>query len=557
MKTLLLILAILFQDDNLTRAIMLLTGATDPSELEVTEIEHYETLASRPVLLNGRSSGELVSSGLMTRYQAASLSDYRKSHGDVLSVEELSLIDGFNAETARSLALFLDFRPSARKDSVRVRSDLTLKGSWKDKDLSFGGKYLMSREGRGSVGVAFRSLYDGSKSGSFHLSGRTSRVRYVAGDMNARFGEGLLSWTGFEMSSLSSLSSFSHRPSGLSPVTSYSGTGTLRGLGGEASFGRFTVSTVLSFEGLKERMEGGKGEVSLLALGNCTWCGRKGEGGISISSKGRLSVDGRCNYRGVALFGEAALDWKVKTGAFRGGTILPLGEHFKTGLQLNIMPSAYSGKKYGEYSGSLGLDYTDGVYVKTTGNGGTVSSEVRNKGTLTLSVSLLPYPVKDPDRRRLKAVATWNSRLSPLLQLSVRSALTLRNFSPWNRIDSRADLTLSDGPLLSRIRGNLVFAGSASGFLSYIEGGYRPGKDSYYLRATVFRSDTWDSRLYSYERDAPGSFSVPAYWGRGCAFSAYSKKEAGKWKFYLRLSYVMKKEKPGSAELKFQVARTF
>lgn len=34
-------------------------------------------------------------------------------------------------------------------------------------------------------------------------------------------------------------------------------------------------------------------------------------------------------------------------------------------------------------------------------------------------------------------------------------------------------------------------------------------------RATLFRADNWDNRLFLYERDLPNSFSVPSFWGRG------------------------------------------
>ena len=33
--------------------------------------------------------------------------------------------------------------------------------------------------------------------------------------------------------------------------------------------------------------------------------------------------------------------------------------------------------------------------------------------------------------------------------------------------------------------------------------------------------DDWDDRIYVYERDAPGSFSVPARYGRGWSASLY------------------------------------
>ena len=77
--------------------------------------------------------------------------------------------------------------------------------------------------------------------------------------------------------------------------------------------------------------------------------------------------------------------------------------------------------------------------------------------------------------------------------------------------------------------------------LTYLEVGRKTEKLSAYLRGTLFLVDNWDDRIYSYERDAPGSFTVPAYYGRGVAFSAVGGYKFRPWKrktlkLYLRVS---------------------
>ena len=57
--------------------------------------------------------------------------------------------------------------------------------------------------------------------------------------------------------------------------------------------------------------------------------------------------------------------------------------------------------------------------------------------------------------------------------------------------------------------------------LAYVESGYIDSSKALYLRGTVFFADTWKSRLYAYERDAPENFSVPAYYGRGYSLAMY------------------------------------
>ena len=46
-----------------------------------------------------------------------------------------------------------------------------------------------------------------------------------------------------------------------------------------------------------------------------------------------------------------------------------------------------------------------------------------------------------------------------------------------------------------------------------------------YLRGTLFFIDEWDDRIYAYERDAPGSFNVPAYYGRGYSLSLVARQK--------------------------------
>ena len=80
-----------------------------------------------------------------------------------------------------------------------------------------------------------------------------------------------------------------------------------------------------------------------------------------------------------------------------------------------------------------------------------------------------------------------------------------------------------------------------------------------YLRCGIFKADDWADRIYVYERDAPGSFNVPAYYGRGIWTSGYvSWRFAGWGSLYVRSSYVSypmmrEKKKPGKAELKLML----
>ena len=91
------------------KEILALTGASAIEELDEGEYERLEALLSRPLSLNAASLTRLQSCGLFTRFQALSLSDYRRRNGDIRSATELGLIDGFSPESAAALAPFLSF----------------------------------------------------------------------------------------------------------------------------------------------------------------------------------------------------------------------------------------------------------------------------------------------------------------------------------------------------------------------------------------------------------------------------------------------------------------
>jgi hypothetical protein len=79
------------------------------------------------------------------------------------------------------------------------------------------------------------------------------------------------------------------------------------------------------------------------------------------------------------------------------------------------------------------------------------------------------------------------------------------------------------------------------------------------MKQSVFIVDNWDDRIYAYEYDVPGSFNVPAYYGRGVWIaSMLSWKVSRLIRLYARASYISypfmsdEKKKPGKAELKLQ-----
>ena len=252
------------------------------------------------------------------------------------------------------------------------------------------------------------------------------------------------------------------------------------------------------------------------------------------------SLDGRLGIRGVDLFGEAAWNWKTFAGV--AGSLFPMGEHWKGALQLRAIPSAYSAKKNGEYGAAAGISFL---------------SDARTfKSSLTVDAALLPKPATDTGRRQVASTGllSWNAGERWLFES--RLVYRYRNYED-DRADVRVDATWTREVWTIKGRLNGVHDGGF-GLLGYLEGGWKPPGGTGWIRFTAFSTSGWQSRIYSYERDAPGNFTVPACYGTGCSVMALAqwKRRIRKTnlKLYLRGSYRWQKEKPGVAGLKVQLA---
>ena len=507
------------QTDEVVRAALYLTGADTPEALDDRLVDELESFRTRPLPVNRASKARLLDSGLLTPYQVAALYEYRSLSGDVLSFAELERVDGFGKEAVAALRPFLSLESArhpgeAVRDTLLFRHSALLRATLKD----VGAKYRLTA-GNWEAAGAWKG-----RDGTFYGVYRLPKGKILIGDYNVRYGQGLAFWSAFQLAGLSTLDAFSKRANGIAPSWSFNGAGTYRGLAWDYT-GRHVQWALFG------ALDGTVGA-------HAGWLGRYGQVGLT-ATPARVSLEGKIGFRGVDLFGEAAWNWKTPAGL--AGSLLPLGEHWKAALQLRAVPSAYSGKKNGEYVAAAGVAF--------------LSDSRAFKASLTVDAALLPKPATDTGRKQAKTTGllSWTATENWLFES--RLVYRWRNYES-NRTDVRADATWNRGVWTVKGRLNGVHDGGF-GLLGYLEGGWKPPDGFAWIRLTAHATSGWESRIYVYERDAPGNFTSPAYYGTGFSAMAYAgwKKRFRRTalKLYLRGSYRWQKEKHGVAGLKIQV----
>ena len=579
--------------------VMRFLGVTTPEELVEDDLEHLTDYLSKPLEINVVPPRKLLSCGLFSRYQAMSFLEYRKEHGDVLSLAELAAVDGFGQNFVTRLAPFIRLSSPQNpgepvSGSSRFQNDMVTKAAGRihgEEGLgcNYGFKYRFSAGDRVSLSMSLSKAYGenmpSAGSGCLSWSSRNGRIEVLAGDFNARFGQGLVLWNGLSISDLSTPSSFRRNPSFLSRTWSYSGSTALTGIASELSFGQCAFSLMMISPSVR-KIDSLK-ELSLMPAANLSWNMRYGQLSFThylnfssiLTGSPRIpdmktSADMQFCFRGTDLFGEFAYDWVNNAPAVLMGALFPAGDSMDFSLMSRYYHGRYNpvmsgGPRSGtkctnECSVSLACEYSGGRNVLVKNSSGIRSSVARHNFSASVDAAIFPATMKDDRRLQYKGTLLWNMQINPMLRLSVRLKERFRSWDDERfKTELRSDLSFTMNELYASVRLNAVSC-IGLGLLGYLEGGYRDQKYSLYLRLGMFRIDNWDDRIYSYERDAPGNFSVPSYYGRGFWTSLNGSWRYSRWgrlyaRFGLKAYPFMhgKEKKPGNAELKVQTVISF
>ena len=537
----------------------------DPSDVDADLVERLEFLLEHPLDLNASSVADIRSSGLFSPYQLAVMTDYRERHGKIFSLYELSLLEGFGDDFVRRLAPFVTFTPetvSLNERSQEFRHDVAIRSGyrWREDDGSDGSYAVRYRLKAGSAFSATMALsrpagkekwYPDTGTGSLLWNIGRGDWRLMAGDFHARFGQGLTLWTGSFMTALTVPDTFMKKASGVSQPWSFTGTSALSGIASDFSRGAFTVSALVAFPGLKSAVSA-PDKLQIMPAVNAAWRGRNGQ--ISLTGLACVpfrtgekqyltGLDAAFCLNGVNVFGEISADWAKRRVKVLAGTRFKAGEH----LDLAVQARGFQGDQYGLAAG------------------GEFLFREKVRGYFVLDATGFPVPKDEDDvfSLQLKSQLSLELTFGPQWLLKVRVSERFRTWGLPLRSDIRADVVCNLSPFTLLMRLNVLSCDSVGG-LSYVEGGYSSGRLRIHLRQGFFIIDDWDDRIYVYERDAPGSFNVPAMYGRGLWTSATAGIDMmRKMRLYLRAAYTAypfmepEKKKPGKAELKLQLQYRF
>lgn len=487
---------------SLLEAVLILTGASSAEELAESEFERFEALAAHPVCINLASAGRLRSCGLFSEYQIASLQDYRERTGDILSLTELGTVPGFPPELVSALALFISlesYSPAGVRENTRIRQEamgrMTVKkgaGSQTEATVAYAGKYHLEAGERADLYLSWKS----GVTASLTVYGRRP-WKLIAGDYNVRLGQGLLVWDGFMLGGYPSVASFRRNASG------FSGTGSFspgrRGLAAAYDGRRWQVSAGL--------FKGG-------AVGSVSWLGRSGSLGLNAlcaRNASGISLDWKKAFGHLATFGEAGYIWGSGKPSVLTGTVWEPAYKLAFSVLVRYRPQADdAGIAAGFQRRWLSLTADMAVHPD--------KYRLRKNNYEQIKLILDATPEFPKGSWVLKPALRWTERM----QLSPSGDA----FQAVWRHDLRCDLKATRNWLQTCLRLNGVqTADYHPGGLAYLEVGYKTPADtarlqvSAFLRGTVCDTENWTSRIYAYERDLPGSFSVPAWYGRKAGLS--------------------------------------
>ena len=528
-----------------------------------------------PLNLNDAGEDILRQCGLFTPFQIASLLEYRKAYGALLSMQELQAVDGFSKEFIDEIAPYVVLR----QEDVPARRKAEFRSRYKLKSGTEGvhqyNRFLLE-SGRVRAGLLAESdageipLVD-YVGGFFAL--QKGRWNVLLGDYSACFGQGLAIWNAFSFTGASSPASVLKRQRGIVPYKSADETRALRGMAlGCEMGGGWSACLFASAAGVDARVEE-DGYSSLpvtgyhrtiyerkcknamreyLAGANVAFARDRFHAGVtavaySYSKHNRRKVMPYNQYQLYDGFhGNLAADLLFFAGHWR---------FFAEGaVDSGLKPAAVTGAVFTpsyDFEISCLTRYYDRAYIALHAGAYSTISSVSNQAGAVLSLLWRPargllltsfteavhYPWL---RYRIDAPSSAFYEKAKAEYTRSSWTFSLQDNYVWQSADGSCKHSLKGGvkweteSWKASLRTGVVIytaggatqsgaAISASASRSFLR-----GRLSVTAGAAYFDASGYDARVYIYESDLPGNFSLQYYYGKGIAARALVKVKSGR-----------------------------
>ncbi len=582
-------------------------------DLAVAFTEYYQNMLDSPLKINMAAREDLERLVILTDFQIESILDYRNSSGNILSATELSLLNGFDDNIALVLSPFLDFSVNQIEGSSvfggekvkKFSHNLFVKSQFsKLKEEVVGEpvfvqiRYKSIYKGRFQVGLTLENDAgekiigsNGIPFGDFismHVSAQDigwKNFRFkkiVLGDYSAKFGQGLVMWNSFNMQGNNSVAGLYKRGEAISPYTSSTEYGYLRGVATtlSKSIGRnvdyIDLSLFFSYNGVDATVKNGK-YTSLTANGlhntnsslkrkmairECVWganlkfqfrrfnfgiswagYGYDTENGVKLydynrfqqfyNIHGNIGADFNVLVGGSRLFGEIAFDYSGDFAAVLGA-VTRFGE-----WDWGIIARYYSKGYIAPYSGAYSSQ--DGTYNQA-GIALSVSKYFSNGMQLSMGADGVYYPWY----RYNIPWQTWQAKvwvkLENISDTKAWSVKIYNNYTSAKNVNKVGLKGYYKTALLGRWlqvepKGEIAYSVNLSGYLAAnIVSNFYDGKLKFYLSGVYYNCKKYLNRLYMYENDLPMSFNSKLLYGHG--FKGYFMAQYKNYKFgsiYLKI----------------------
>jgi hypothetical protein len=592
-------------------------------------VEEINLLRERPVNLNSGDENELRRLFFLNELQISNLLEYTIQYGQLASIYELQVIDGFNEKVVSQILPFISLSPfvpekfSLKKalkyggtdvmlryqrvlqkqkgyesapDSVKQsnpndyylgdQNSLFVKVQYSYKDyLKFG------MVGDKDAGEPFLpksdTLHKGFDFYSVHLFIKNiGLVKQIAiGDYHVQFGQGLTMWSGFSVGKAAGSVVMRKRAPALRPHASSNEYAFMRGAATTIGLGKFDLTAFYSNRKVDANLipadssdssedmvsslqQSGyhrtpselndKGAIHEIAEGgHITYNGQHLRTGITIfhvdynipfetqdalykkfqpvlNTNTYAGLDYSYNYKTLTLYGEACKQINAGIAFLQGLSFSPDPRLAFAMVYRNYQKNYLNtfNAAFGESSNSTN---EKGLYM------GMVATPF-NKITLSAYADIyryewLHYRVDAPsDGQEYSVQMAYNISSRGDLIFGYRHMINPLNYTlasdktnkigesnrdyfriqlnyqalPWLKLQSRIEITNRKAPLTGKETGYIIYQGFQ----------IKPVEKVWSLnfRYLMFDTDSYDTRLYTYEQDVPNSFSVPSFSGNGSRF---------------------------------------